>query len=322
MPRSKHRWSMRQPIKPCLYGLILLIQLALAQAGFARPLVILSDDTLSYMEVFEALGQYSGRKLDYVIAGQLEKKDGAHMVSDRDYVVAVGAKATSVALTHGLGSTVIATFIPRRSYEELITHHSNNRLIQQQRISALYLDQPYQRQLRMARILAPAAQVMATAFSELSAEELPRLREAADKTGFKLIHSTLSSDENPIKKLQPLIEQSDLFLALPDQAIFNRTTAKWILYITLRQRVPLLGFSLKYVEAGATAGVYSTPAQIGQETGEILRKMLDQDTALPSPAYPRYFSVATNPAAARTLRIRLPEAAEIEAQLKKLEEQE
>lgn len=320
MPFSTERWSTRKCIRLLAWGGILLTHLVLAQAAFARPLIILSDDTPSYVEVLQQLRQHSGLSLDHITSDQLQHSFTEAELARRKYVVAVGAKATDTALTLIKDATVIATFIPRRSYEELLSQHKSSTLIARGRISALYLDQPYIRQLRLARLISPNARILSTALSHQSEGELPLLQAAADKTGFQLLHDTLHDSENPIKQLQPLIEKSDLFLALPDQAIFNRTTAKWILYITLRQRVPLLGFSQKYVEAGATAGLFSTPAQIGRQTGELLKKLSTTNSRLPAPAYPSYFSVTTNTAAARTLRLTLPDASKIEARLQQEEQ--
>lgn len=322
MPPSTERRHTAANISPQLCGLILVLYLAITQAAWARPLVILSEDTPSYAEVLKQLSTHSGLSLDSITADTLASNPDvlSNNALSYSYFVTVGTKATSTVLQHLRHGYLVAVFLPRRSYEELITQHSQSPLVQNQRATALYLDQPYVRQLRLAKIISPRAQVISTAFSTSSIHELPLLQEAASLTGLKLSYRTLSDEANPIKQLQPLIQQSDLFLALPDQAIFNRSTAKWILYMTLRQRVPMLGFSEKYVAAGATAGVYSTPAQIGRQAGELLRTLINGKNTLPAPAYPRYFSVSTNETAARTLRLRLPDKTSIEATLSQEEQ--
>ncbi len=96
-----------------------------------------------------------------------------------------------------------------------------------------------------------------------------------------------------------------MFLALPDQSVFNKATAKWSLYITLHDKKPLIGFSEKYVEAGALAAVYSTPTDIGKDAYNTLAAYLNTNI-LPDAHHPTDFSVKTNVSSARALNIELP----------------
>jgi putative ABC transport system substrate-binding protein len=68
------------------------------------------------------------------------------------------------------------------------------------------------------------------------------------------------------------------------------------------------------VRAGALIGLYSTAKQYGQQAGEIARRVLGGDGALPRPEYPRYFTVGVNASVARSLNIRVEgEASLVEA---------
>ena len=104
--------------------------------------------------------------------------------------------------------------------------------------------------------------------------------------------------------LTPVIGHSDAFLAVPDRAIFNRSTAKWILLMSFRQQIPLSAYSKRYVDAGAIAAVYSTPETVGWEAADWVNRFSFEH--LPEPAYPQRFDVSVNPATARSLRLQLP----------------
>lgn len=306
----------------CLVSCVVYLFLILASEAFARPLVILSDTTSSYQKVLQGIRDHNEEPVDHLSVDLLLNTPEKLQHNDYDYYVAVGSRATDtlLRLLPANAPPVLSTFIPRRSYQGLIRTYSTRPTVTSGKISVIYLDQPYSRQLRLARLIRPDANTIGAAFSSQSARDLPLLEAALNSTGLTLTHRVLDEDKNPIKQLQPIVESSDIFLTLPDKAVFNRTTAKWILYISFRLRVPLLGFSRKYVEAGAVAGVYSTAIQIGRYTGEMMAKLNPQHPVLPAPSYPRYFSVATNPSAAKKLRMSIPAKAILEQKLKETEQ--
>lgn len=301
---------------------VLILYITAISEAIARPLVILSDSTTSYQKVLNNLREYSGVSIDDITSDALSISPHKLQQETYDYYISVGSRATATLLKHlpSKAPPVLATFIPHRSYQSLLRTYNNHPVVINKQISAIYLDQPYDRQLRLARLIQPQADVIGAAFSRLSARDLPLLEETLNETGLILEYRVLDEDKNPIKQLQPLLEKSDIFLTLPDKAVFNRATAKWILYISFRQRVPLLGFSRKYVEAGAVAGVYSTADQIGRQTGEAMAKLNARHPVLPPAQYPIYFSVATNPSAAKRLRIRIPARTALEQALKEAEQ--
>lgn len=312
----------RRPQLRYLLSCVLLLCLTFATELLARPLIVLSDDTRSYQKVLHGLRDNYKAQFDIIDVENLTRPGTSVDPLRYDYIVAVGSRATSQLLQAlpAEAPPLLSTFIPRRSYHTLLQKYQASSHLDPERVTAIYLDQPYQRQLRLARLVRPDAHTLSVAFSRASAKDLPLLEEALVSTGFSLEHKTLDASSNPIKQLQPLLESSDLFLTLPDKAVFNRTTAKWILYISFRLRVPLIGFSRKYVEAGAIAGVYSTPEQIGRQTGETMRFMDAGYSILPAPAYPRYFSVATNPSAAKKLRIPIASQSFLEDKLREAEQ--
>jgi hypothetical protein len=229
---------------------------------------------------------------------------------DQGLNVAIGARACEQLLQHNGQADLICTFIPRTTFESLSTLYDNG----QRRLSAVYLDQPLQRQLRLAHLLVPDAKSIGAMFGPFSTASRQLFDQASHREKLTPMSITLDEADNPIERLTPLIQQSDVFLALPDRALFNRATAKWLLYITLQQKVPVIGFSKTYVEAGALAAVYSTPGQIGQQTGELLRE-LDLSRPLPPPAYPKYYNVSSNPIVARTLDLSEPDNQALHRQL-------
>ncbi|ANG64476.1 hypothetical protein A8C75_19710 [Marinobacterium aestuarii] len=275
-------------------------------SAVAEPLALMSEDSALYRLVAEEIRLSAQKPLALYSTDSMPSQERL----DQAINIAIGARACEQLLQHNGHADLICTFIPRTTFESLSTLYDNG----QRRLSAVYLDQPLQRQLRLAHLLVPDAKSIGTMFGPFSTASQQLFDDASRREQLTPLSITLDETDNPIERLTPLIQQSDVFLALPDRALFNRATAKWLLYITLQQKVPVIGFSKTYVEAGALAAVYSTPAQIGRQTGELLRE-LDLSRPLPPPVYPKYYNVSSNPIVARTLELPEPDDLALHRQL-------
>jgi ABC-type uncharacterized transport system substrate-binding protein len=174
--------------------------------------------------------------------------------------------------------------------------------------SALYLDQPIQRQLALLRLALPQSQRIALLLASASQQTEPRWRNAAQESGFQLAVAHVEQEEALHGSLQKVLAGADILLAVADPQVYNANTIQNILLTSFRARVPLLAFSPAYVKAGALLAVYSTPAQIGTQTGAIAQDFLQRKT--PPPAqHPANFTVSVNPAVARALGLTLDESA-------------
>jgi len=293
-------------VRRLLQSLMLWFWALLAPAVMAETLVVISKDVAVYRDVAHAMERHFSGPLNVVSVAQVRAQP-ALLAPGRDITVAVGAAASEYLLQQlPLSQRLLATFLPETSWRKMLIRYGARWRPHRDQLSAIYLEQPLQRQLALARLVLPKARTVGTVVGADSAGRLPEIRKAARSYNFELVQTSLHQADNPVKLLQPLIQQSDIFIPLPDQAVFNRTTAKWILYIAYRQRVPLIGFSRKYVEAGAVAAVFSTPEQLGRQSGEFLARYNKADGPLPLSQAPRYFSVITNRIAARSLQLRLP----------------
>ncbi len=302
-------------LKPLL-GLVLSFILS-ATPVYAESLIVLSRQLDSYQTVAESIAATLDAPSKITTLSELET-DG-FSTSNFQEVVAIGSKAADKLYSSiPAEQKLYASFLPRQTFLALLDKYKNHTRTRKKTITAIFLDQPYSRQLSLARLIVPQAKIVATALGPNSKNDLQLLESAANTNNFSLKHETLEETDNPIHKLQPLIRGADLFLSLPDKSVFNRTTAKWVLYISFRQRIPLIGFSKKYVDAGALAAVYSTPEGIGQQTAELINKTTNSKT-LPAGQYPAYFSVATNPTAAKSLKVHLLPVDSIKAKIVELE---
>lgn len=292
---------------------ILSILLWLPISAQAESIIILLSDTQQiYRDMAAVIEPGHPQQTRTVL---LDEFIQSGMDSNAHTLVAIGTRACESGIQFNPAQyRVICTFLPSQTFEQLVTHHIDA-IINQQSVTAVFMDQPLQRQIDLARLIAPNARTLGTVFGNSSVYQQEAFERLAHTAGFTPQHAFLDERQNPVQILTPLIQRSDIFLSLPDSASFNRNVTRWSLYITLRNRVPLIGFSASYAEAGAVVSLYSTVQQLAEQTNEVIR-IVEQSGELPAPAYPSEFTININRSAARTLRMDLPESEILSQQLK------
>ncbi|HWR88406.1 MAG TPA: ABC transporter substrate binding protein [Acidiferrobacterales bacterium] len=279
----------------------------LADAARLTVLVVMTEHGPAYEEVLGSmratLANAQDKKLSlHAITTDEFTQDGAR-TPDRnapDLVVTVGTDAAMAVMQTQPAVPVYCSFLPQPAYAMLV----NRARGEQVRVSALYLDQPFVRQLHLIRLALPAHARIGVVLGPESRKNERALRNAVSAVGATLRVEQISDEKQLIGALHQVMDKADILLAVPDPLVFNRNTAQNVLLTTYRLGKPVAGYSRAYVTAGALLSVYSTPAQIGRQIGEELLAMQDRPgRALPAPGYPRYFSVEINERVARSLGI-------------------
>lgn len=295
-----------------------LVMLCLAclsvQAVAGRVAVVLSDDTAPYQEIYQVvrvlLGD-AGHEVGRVYARNLG--EGAPLDSAQ-LTLAVGvAAAEAVAQTVGR-APVLAVLVPRSWFAKT----GRMRLADGGRrsVSAIYIDQPFERQAQLARVAFPKARRVGVLLSAEQAALANEIGTALAVQQLELVKQMVPAGARLITPLEAVLGGSDLLLAVPDPQVFNRNTAQSLFLTTYRYRVPVQGYSHSLTRAGALLSLHSSPAQIGRQAAEWANSALQAATPrLPAPAYPAYFSVSMNEQVARSLGIAMPPEAELEKRL-------
>jgi len=294
-----------------IFCLLIAFLLACDNVKAADSLLLLSSENPAYESVAsKIISQGPTISMDTSYTDHMTDNAKNHLESYR-LLITVGSLATEFAMKFAQqNSTIVSTFIPSQRFQQLSEKYS--RELKQREISttAIFLDQPLQRQLKLATEVRPQLKRLGFTLGPDSKYILPELKEAAATMNLSLNYQMLTLEDNPIQRIQPIMESSDLFLVIPDQSTLNKTTAKWLLYMSLRNRVPLLAFSQNYVKAGAVAACISTPEDIGRYTAEQLH--LIAGGSLPPPSFSPYFKVVTNPRIARQLNLSIKTAEQLQ----------
>ena len=289
------------------------LAVASAQAVAARVAVVLSDDATPYQEVYQVIRAYlddTPHEATRIYAEGLT----AASLNEARLAVAVGVGAAEALAALPERPPVLAILVPRAWY--LKTGRARLSSGSRRAQSAIYLDQPYERQARLIRLALPDVRKVGVLLSAEQRSQISELDEALRAQQLGLVYATLTEGERLITPLETVLSEADLLLALPDPLVFNRNTAQSLFLTSYRYRDPVLGYSRSLTRAGALLSLHSSPAQIGRQAAEWIGGAIQGGSVrLPSPAFPSYFSVSINDQVARSLGFALPSEADLEKRL-------
>ena len=214
-------------------------------------------------------------------------------------VLALGVEASTEMARSETRVPILCAFVPSQSFESIVLSNPRKGVSP---ISAIYLNQPLGRQLDLIRLALPERQHIGVLLGSHSSAQVSLLEGQRRMRSLGLTHVQIDGNESIFAKLQALLEESQVLLALPDPQVFNSGTLQNILLSTLRAGVPMVSFSPAYVKAGALMAIYSTPAQVGLQAAQLTRAVL-QGKDLAQPQYPREFRIDVNASLARSMSL-------------------
>lgn len=216
-------------------------------------------------------------------------------------VVAFGVRALQYALSSQGDDPLLAVLVPAQAFTNLISQSTGS---SSRQISALYLDQPFSRQLQLIRTAMPQTRRIGILVSPETVEQSTDLRKAGQVAGLDIDVRTVRNQEQLFSSLDALAKNADALLLLPDSTVVNRDILKILFVKAYRQRLPIVAYSPGLVQAGALLGLHATPAQLGAEAGKWFREIpLEKGGRQIAPRYPKSFKVDVNQSVARSLEL-------------------
>lgn len=281
-----------------------------ARAGTLQVSLVLSDGSAPYRQFADSFNKaLAASKADVAVAEA--QADGS---ARADLIVAVGMKATELAVAQN-GTPVLAMMVSDAGYKELLAQAS--RQISKRAVSAVYLNQPWNRQLDLLQAAFPERRRIGLLHSPETRIDIEGLRRQIAERGGSLVALPVSSAEKLFASLEKVFAGSDLLLAIPDYEIYNSSNIRNILLTTYRKGIPLVGLNQSYVNAGALCAVFSTTEQMAVQAGGTVISFA-RNGHLPDPQFPAEFTVAVNQQVARSMGIELPSAEAIQSRMGKI----
>ena len=285
---------------------------AVVTADPVEVFFLVSKPTTDYLEVLttvqkELEAEYPdkyGYTVEFVSEQSAAQSVASPPMATADLLVTIVTAAADRAYQYNLGVPIVSALITDSSFTALATKHfgSVDRAFANQ-VSSICIDQPTSRSIRLAKLLLPRAKKVGVMLGPSSIELQDQLAKSISDAGMSPAFVTVGEKDNPIAKIEPLMRNTDVFIPVPDSRLINIATAKWILQLSYRHKVPVIAFSRTYVKAGALAAIYSSPQNVALQTAEWI-----VDTAMitvgEGQAYqPKYYSIHFNYSVASSLDV-------------------
>jgi putative tryptophan/tyrosine transport system substrate-binding protein len=309
--------------RACLQGLLGVIALfftAPVWSADAQVLIVLSERSTSYVAAADALqgelvrGGMARADIAQFTLDEFAALPAASIASTKVYA-AIGSLAFAQLTARDIKAPLVATLLPRLSYEQLVQSLQRKSTGP---VAGVVLNQSFGRVMDLIRLALPSVRKVGVLWGPDSRNLAPGFYAAAQQRGLQWAEATVEAGTSAYPALQGLLEDSDVLLGVADTQVYNSSTIQNILLTSFRAKVPLVGFSSAYVQAGAAFGVYSTPAMLGRQAAALARNAL-QGRALPlAVQFPQEFVVSVNPNVARALGLSLNDS-QLTERLRQLE---
>ena len=227
-------------------------------------------------------------------------------------VVTVGLKAGEWVAPR-TNRPILLAMLPSHQYAEIrAKHHSG------EPVSAIFVDQPWFRQVSLIRAALPGFKRIGLLHAPEDNLDIAQLRALLEQEGDSLVAKAADPAASLYANLSGVLSQSDVLLAVPDSTIYNGENIRNILLSSYRQRVPLVGLSQAYVNAGALCAVYSTPQDLAVQASTDTVGFA-RNRRLPDAQFPHLYNVAVNREVAMMLGIRIDSATRLKLQIEQAE---
>lgn len=236
-------------------------------------------------------------------------------------LVVVGESAAKELMSIDTGRTPILLVAPQRVTAEW---DAEKGVSSATTLAAIQFEQPLPRMLNLSALVETTmrrdqAKIVGVLASPLLLKRVVALETLANERKLRLRTEVVDSEMAVGPAVARLVEQSNLILALPDPLVHTANTVQPILLLSYRSGVPVIAYSAAYLRAGATVALYSTPEQIARQAAETINAMRS-GKPVPALQEPRYFTVGTNTAVARSLSLDIPSPAVLEERLRSMKE--
>ena len=260
---------------------------------YSQAVAAVRDNLPAESYIFHTIHQDAGSVID-------------RKILDTDIVVTVGATATEKLMMRKPDIKMVAVLITDSAFSSLANKYfGSKKAALDAGVSVVCLDQPVQRSIELAKLIMPQAEKAGLMVGPASYDHVETFSRKINIAGMKPNIVKFSAQENPILTIEPVLSQSDIFIPVPDTRLINIASAKWILQLSYRHRVPVIAYSKAYLKGGALAALYSSPVDVGRQTAELLSHNLKTSDLEGGAHMPAYFSIDFNHSVAAFFNLNL-----------------
>jgi len=266
---------------------VFFISGAVSAAEVKRVVILKSHDAEPHEKTLKGFKDYLSRQdlkvkfKEYSFGGDVSKakqvmvavkKEGASLI------FCIGSHAREVAFEANTGIPTIISMVLRLDHIEKETN-----------ATGIFLEFPWEVQFNWLKRFLPDCKTVGILYNPKENEKnILKAREIAQGLGFRLEPKKILTPRDLPPALESLVANADVLLGISDDVVLAPQTAQQLLLFSFRNRIPFIGISASWVEAGALYSLERDYRDIGSQCGEMALKVLQGTPAHSiSPASPR-----------------------------------
>lgn len=269
--------------------------------------IVISEMTSPYTQVLEGFQEtlkaaQSARKLDVFRPQDLDSPEVMlGRIRDGGYglVLALGTPAAEAVLGKTGNIPVVVGMILRA---DLLAKSKN--------ATGVILEFPVETQIEMLKEFIPEARRIGVLYNpQENREFIGRAEMLIKAAGLELVAQQVRRPQDLPDALGSLESTVDVLWGIPDYVALNPQSVKTILLYSYRNRIPFIGLSESWVEAGALYALDRDYKDIGRQCADVAIKIQEgtpTDSIVPAP--PRRIVLSINRKASSHMKLVIPES--------------
>ena len=281
---------------------ILFLLLAYGAAPLdAATVVIVGRENQANDRVWQAVEERLGSDNQLIRVAAYDQIEGRQTGGDKpDLIMTLGSEATRATLSIRADIPMVVGMVLEESD-----------IPKEAGVHGIPLEYPPERRLAYIRRVLPRAKVVGVIFSEENRDYIDKARSAASTRDLELLPIPIQSPSQLEDALERIESRADVLWGVFDSMVLTRQTARPILSFCFRHKLPFMGVSASWVEAGALFALGRDYQDYGYQLATLANSILEGEPLLPEHIMdaPREAVLHINAKTARLLKLRIPETA-------------
>jgi ABC-type uncharacterized transport system substrate-binding protein len=317
--KTKKRFLAAQSLPLYLMGvLVVLSSLFFSPSSKASEIMIIADIALPVHKLIinNLTRTLTAESITLTVHHPDKVAKQSSISAQEELIITLGLAAAKSAAKLTSDTPILFALLPKVLAENFIECIAQSC---PQKRAALFIEQPINRQLNLIKILFPNLKNLSFLYGDFSMSTAIELNALAKKMGYKTFSARIEESSQLSRKLDELLQQTELLVALPDPLIHNRHSIPQLLLSTYRYSIPIIGFSKSYVSAGAIAAVFSSTEELSAELTTLAKAFLKIGVFPIHGRYPTLYRVQINKDVARSMNLRFPSSVLLHKRLLEME---
>ena len=291
-------------------GVLIALLMALPSLSYGQRIAIVpSSEAAPYQKAQQAIEKHlvsQGHITEVILLKDLEKNISTAINDETKAIVAIGSQAAT-HLHKRIKPPILLTYC-------MVAEPAKLGLEEEPALQGISTDVPLESQFKLISEALPGARTVGMLYNSQTKDGKSFLTTVKSSlpNGWQLKAIAIDETkkyETVSKAIEALFDgEIDVVWTHPDSSIYTRATVRTLLLSALRKNVPVFGFSLGFVNAGALLGIAIEPETQGRKAAELTLDLLkQQDTSRTENDEKEKFEIALNMIVAEQLAVKFPE---------------